>query len=664
MKKKLGIILILLLAVISSKVSAKVDQYGNLQLKNDYISVIVNQNEFNKGRFAVDITGGDPIRSGDNGKPLLYGHPHPWTSYTTFRIDNKNYIFGGKTDKRAGRNGEYGELVQEPSLDNNRIITTYRFNKIVVSQILNFVKSSTTGLPDTLQITYRVTNEDEVDHKVGTRIMIDTMLGENDGAPFRIINQAVTSDSLFLKDDLPTFWQAFDELRDPKVTAQGTIKGPGVTTPDEVYFADWGSLADGPWDFDFKSGEEFLRKGEFELDSAMALFWQESTIKAKETKTYVTNYGLGGITIVPGLLSLGVTSPAQVVMDNPNKTVEIVAYIQNTAEITVKDVKVELVLPDNLEPIDNYKVKELGNLAAGETAQVMWEVRPKRLFQQQVEYTVKATAKNTDDNQVSRGLKFVGPPKLSLKLQAPKRMEAEDDSLVEDSFYIKGNISNYGASTAYGIEAYLALPPGLTLSKGDKEEKFIGFLEPNEKIELLWKVKPLALVDGKLPYSIELSSSNALSEMAKNSILIPSLKPKAKIEILPKKGGYQVGDYLTAQIRLKNIADFYRLKTNISYNKEVLEAIYVSRGNLFINNGKLLSWNLPEVSQDEGMIKGISASLEDEQDIQDGLVAKLHFKIKVLGSFDLSFEDFIAYDKNNNQLKLEKVNNLLNIRRN
>ncbi len=652
-----------MLLVVNSQAQGAVDDYGNLQLKNDYISVIVNQNEFNKGRFGIDVTGGAPMRDGDNNKPLLYGHPYPWTSYTTIRIDGKNYIFGGKTDKRAGKDGKYGELVTQPQIKDDQIITSYKFeDQIVVTQILNFVKSSTTGLADTVQITYRVTNQDEEDHQVGARVMIDTMLGENDGAPFRVLNQAVTGDALFLEEDIPSFCQAFDELANPKVTAQGTIKGNGLTTPDEVYFADWGSLADGLWSFDFNVAEDFLRKGEFELDSAMALFWQPKTLKAGATRTYVTNYGLGGITIVPGLLSLGVTSPAEVVMDDPNKTVEIVAYLQNTAEIKVEDVKIDLQLPDNLELIKDYQVKSVGDLEAGETVQVMWEVRPQRFSPDKLEYTVKVTAKNTDDNQVSRSLQLVGPPDLSLTLTAPEQIKLVEDNLATDYFYLKAKIKNSGASTAYGLETSLALPPGLTLSKGDKDNKFLGFIEAGETIELAWKVKAMGFISGDLPYSVQVNSTNAAIAVNNDSIVIPELRSKAKIEIENFADEYQVGDYITAKIKLKNLKDFYKLRTNLSYNKDVLEAVYVSRGNLFVAKDQLLNWENPIINQQTGLISGITGSVIKAVDIKDAIVAKLHFRIKSLGSFDLKLNNFIVYNHNGEELKLKLVDNLLNIK--
>ncbi|MGM0502486.1 MAG: NEW3 domain-containing protein, partial [Bacillota bacterium] len=486
----------ILLVLFSSLGLAKVDEEGNLEIKNDYISIFVNQNQLNRGRFAIDVTGGAPMREGDDGKPLIYGHPNPWTSYTTIKIDGENYVFGGETKKRAGSGANYGELVQKPTIKDNRIVTKYKYGKVVVSQILTFVKSTTTGLPDTAQIRYRVSNQGEEPKEVGVRVMIDTMLGENDGAPFRIKNQAITYDKLYTDSKIPSFWQAFDTLNNPKVTAQGTIKGPGLTEPSAVYFSDWGSLADGVWDFDFNPEQEFLRKGEYELDSAMALFWDPQKLEPEETRDYVSNYGLGGITVVPGLLSLGITSPAEIVMDRADKKAQIVAYVQNTAEIKAKDVKVDLRLPEELELSSEDKVKELNDMEPGATAQVMWEVSPKNVDPQELDYTVKVTAENTDDNQVTRGLKVVGPPDLAVDIEAPQRIKEKNNQLQQKQFFITAAITNVGNSTAYGLNSLIALPPGLEVAKGDKESKFLGKLNAGESIEIPWLVKPVGITSG------------------------------------------------------------------------------------------------------------------------------------------------------------------------
>src|SRR5690625_5051426 len=126
------------------------------------------------------------------------------------------------------------------------------------------MRSSTTGLLDTVRIEYSVINTSDSPVDVGLRMMIDTMLGANDGAPFRVGELAITTDTAFAAEEqIPEFWQAFESLTDPKLTAQGNFKGPDLTTPDRVYLSNWGAMADGPWDFDFQPGRDFTRLGEF-----------------------------------------------------------------------------------------------------------------------------------------------------------------------------------------------------------------------------------------------------------------------------------------------------------------------------------------------------------------------------------------------------------------
>src|SRR5690606_38818179 len=94
---------------------------------------------------------------------------------------------------------------------------------IVVTQILSFAAGFTTGQMDTARIEYVVTNEGSRARSVGLRIMLDTMLGANDGAPFQVSGEALISDMAFRGAAIPDYFQAFDSLADPQVVSQGTL---------------------------------------------------------------------------------------------------------------------------------------------------------------------------------------------------------------------------------------------------------------------------------------------------------------------------------------------------------------------------------------------------------------------------------------------------------
>lgn len=114
MPKKIIMLIGLLTLSLSVLLVTPASAQENVEIDNEYIRIVVNAGELNGGRFSVGTTGGDPGRTTDDNKALIYGGDDPWTSYTTVKVDNQNWIYGNPTDRRAGYDGLYGELVQPP----------------------------------------------------------------------------------------------------------------------------------------------------------------------------------------------------------------------------------------------------------------------------------------------------------------------------------------------------------------------------------------------------------------------------------------------------------------------------------------------------------------------------------------------------------------------
>ena len=270
------------------------DAPKRLSLSNESVAVFVTNTESEKGRFAIETTGGDPSRDTDNNQPLIYGRPVPWTSYTTLRIDGKSYVFGGKSSKRMASGVGYG-VVKKQIQNDSEIITVTDFDGIEVMQILSFLRNPMSRVKDMIHIEYVVTNKRSKSHQLGLRLMLDTMLGKNDGAPFRLKQHSYQSEQSFSGDSLAPFWQAFDALNAPTVIAQGLLTDPrlNLTTPDRVLLSNWGLLTDNAWTIKYKEGRSFVREGELELDTALALYWNERTLAPSESVRFRSAYGLG-----------------------------------------------------------------------------------------------------------------------------------------------------------------------------------------------------------------------------------------------------------------------------------------------------------------------------------------------------------------------------------
>ncbi|MGP3777377.1 hypothetical protein ACTWKD_00915 [Halanaerobium saccharolyticum] len=626
------------------------DEHNNLRFGNEYIVIVVNQNQNSQGRFAVETTGGAPARENDDNKSLIYGRPNPWTSYTSLWINDQKYVFGGLTERRAGDGARYGEVIQEPTVEDNKIVTKTRFDNIVVEQILSIVKSSTTGLADSAQIQYRVTNEGQQEDKVGLRIMLDTMLGENDGAPFRLGEDTISTDKLYYDKQLDDFWQAFDSVSNPQVTSQGSFIGPDVSTPDRVYFSDWGSLADGVWDFDFNPGQDFMRKGEYEIDSAMAMYWVPEILEPGQTKTYITKYGLGGITIVPGILSLGVTSPAEVTLDDNNQTFPVVAYLENTSEINARNVSIQIDLPDgfNAEQVS----RDLGDMEPGDISQITWnvEAEDRNNLPESMTYRVIVDADNTDSNEVERKVEFLGPPQLDANITLMEEVESVDGRLEPNPFRIQAEINNSGETSLYGVEAELILPPGLVTASSEISKKNVGILRNNEKININWAIEALR-VDGTLPFALKVSGLNNYQKTIVEEINLPALKP---LILLRETRGQRDEDYFAVDIVAANIAEAENIAFDLNYDSEKLLLTHISRGDFFVGDNNLLPFNRPDRSERGKVI----FDQEFPFNKANGVIATVHFKLKEDEPGNISINNFEAVNGPGDSFEIE-IRNIL-----
>ncbi|HHT69737.1 MAG TPA: cellulosome anchor protein, partial [Firmicutes bacterium] len=511
--------------LIVSSGAMGLDAVPKVQIDNEYIRIVANAGETNTGRFSVGTTGGDPDRLTDQNKHLIYGGDDPWTSYTTIRVDNQNWVYGGETDRRAGFNALYGEMIQPPTIVEGKIESSWRLGPVQVWQILSITRSSTTGLLDTAQIEYHVENIDSVPHMVGVRLMLDTMLGANDGAPFRVDDRGITTDSVYYAVDMPQFWQAFDSLANPQVMSQGTLTGRGVTTPDRVYFTNWGSLADSAWNFDFTPGRDFQRIGEFELDSAIALFWDQVSLAPGESRSFVSYYGLGGVTIAPGELIVGVTSPAEITAEpGVFQTFSIVAYVQNDGQGDALDVVAELKLPPGLQIVGSQAKVALDELKVGETKQTGWQVGVHSIADGVFTYEVEVTARNSEPNRVRRNVQVLSPAKLQVLFSGTPGLGIKDERYEPSVFEAKAVIRNDGGTQFYGGTFEILYPLGLDLVTGQNAKRFPGTIEPGQEVSFKWLLKPKDGFSGPLPYSLRTVDERGQQKVENMFIIVPELK--------------------------------------------------------------------------------------------------------------------------------------------
>lgn len=287
------------------------------------------------GKYTIGTSQGNWNISTDDNKPLLFGHPYPNSSYTTLRIDGLNYMFYTQS--------------YEFDFSSNTATCIADINGLNVKQEIKFVNNSNTGKKDIVQVKYYIHNTSEVQKTLGTRIMMDTMLGDNDDAPFRVLGQDVTKEREYSGEDVPQAWYAFNSLSTPEIIAQGTLYNLASDKPDKVQFANWDRVANEyPWDYVIDETKDIG-------DSAVCIIWNETAIDSGETKEYTTYYGISSMETDLSLpLALSVLgSEAIEKCGNEFSIANISAFIENISDMKIRNIRVKLELPEELEIINS-----------------------------------------------------------------------------------------------------------------------------------------------------------------------------------------------------------------------------------------------------------------------------------------------------------------------
>ncbi len=349
---------------------------------NDRLSVTVGTDgRFSEGAFPDPETGGATTGS----FKTLYGWPSTGTSFTTVRVDGSDAVYGS----------DAGSFLQPPAdVDPTTDESVWRVGDISIKQQIKLVTNVLTGRPDTAQISYTLTNNGPASHDVGTRVMLDTDVNDNDGAPFRVPTVGtVTTEHDLTGQAIPDSFTVFYDLADSQHIAAAVLRGASATPPDRLVIAAWPSIFDTQWDYTVDPARAITS------DSAYATYWNPAPLPPGGSRTYTTYYGLADVTVdLTPPLALGLSGPAALTADgqaySPNPFT-VTATVANSGTVTATDVRLTLNLPAGLHTSDPTTVA-IGDLAAGGPEHpVTWSVRADPAAAATTRtYSVTATAGN------------------------------------------------------------------------------------------------------------------------------------------------------------------------------------------------------------------------------------------------------------------------------
>ncbi|MFC3790090.1 S-layer homology domain-containing protein [Paenibacillus sp. GCM10012307] len=373
-------------------------------LQNDFIKVTVDNST---GRFGIRTVEGQPVRKKDQNVDMLFRGDDPETSFTTFKIDGTDYIFGNPYKFASGLFSEITapKIVSNPN-GTKQIETVWKIKGVEIKQILMLYSDSADKKNSgNVNVRYEVVNRSGARVQLGSRILLDTMVAGNDGPEFQIgtistqplmVERKLVHDpkKLGIPDEdaafykLPPYWVMRDnlDLADPLATnviAYGfnNFAEGNINLVDEMIVGHWNGLANTKWDYKPNPNLDFTRDTNDygTADSAVAFYWLPRALNDKAVQTFETVYGLGEIIEPNQVFSIRYIDPVQqlaTLSDNSDYANEgvfdIIAEVENLASFNMEQSKinVELSLQNGLNFV---KLDDQGRVVRDQNGKVATE---------------------------------------------------------------------------------------------------------------------------------------------------------------------------------------------------------------------------------------------------------------------------------------------------
>lgn len=395
MNKKFIVALITLATVtnyaLAPAASVLATEKGNIQKIHKAHAVRSNNSISNSEINLTLEDNGDIYLETKDGVRLLFGG----TNMEAIKIDNEIYSV-------------YHSDFKHTKLNDSTIVSTAIINGIEVKRTLSIVKGATTDSFNTIKFSYNLKNTTDKSTNISYKLMLDTLINENDYAPFSIPGhgQFDTGKNLY-GSQVPNYWFAYDDLENPTVVTKGTLSG---TKPSRITFGSWIDIIDSYMDWDLKATE-----GEPNNDSCVMMDWNNNTINPGKSFSFSTAYGLDNLNVeVDPELTLSLLG---------NETIELIenenclfdpytasAILKNSGDVDLTDLKVEVLIPDQFKNIlslenPNLSVQTLDSLKQAEEKLLNYNFNISPVENKtEVYYEIKVTAQNLEAKTIRQNI--------------------------------------------------------------------------------------------------------------------------------------------------------------------------------------------------------------------------------------------------------------------
>lgn len=388
------------------------------EIENDYLEV-----KLDGYRHVLYTTGGDPDNSSDNYKKLLYDS----TSKAIINVNGYLVLFTPEANLATP--------------DGTSLYSYQNYGEVKIERFISFSYNTYTARYDTVEYKYVVTNLSGDSVNAGVKMIFDTMLGNNDHAPFRVAGNAISTETSFEGDAIPQVWQVFDDLNNPSIVASGTFYTSEADKPDKVQFLSWGNAGtEDVW--------SYTPSGSSIGDSAVTITYEPDTLASGQSKTVKTYYGISSFTPSAtdpeGEIGFSAIAPRELLLNEDGteylgNPFTFNSWVSNTGGETLTNVTATVSLPGELHT--ETRSVYIGDLYPGQSTNVAFIIEATEMsYSTTAYYTVSITSDTSSvDNTYS----------IYLPETAEKRVDSSINTeygniAIGDSFSITVSVSDIG----------------------------------------------------------------------------------------------------------------------------------------------------------------------------------------------------------------------------
>jgi trimeric autotransporter adhesin len=297
---KRSIAAILLLSMLSTFASFPVRAQASnadYSIANEYMKYSINSRT---GGFSIETTDGHPQKAFDNNIPLLYREDAArsnGTSFTTVRIDGKDYIFG----QEYGWFGIDTKLHEPVVSEENRLLTiAWDIKGYTITQKVSISIDPNNSRAGNIGISYDVKNNNSKAGTVGIRLLLDNALGSEIDSPYVLVDptQPTIVETEYSGANLPQQIRYVDSLSASDKMAYALLSGWSGNKDvnvDKVIVGHWVNLANTRYDYTPNPSVDFTNYSNKYLvpDTATAYYWNEKSIEPGQVRISEMLYGIG-----------------------------------------------------------------------------------------------------------------------------------------------------------------------------------------------------------------------------------------------------------------------------------------------------------------------------------------------------------------------------------